>query len=328
MTNYKNSKIYKITSPSNPDLVYIGSTTQSLKIRFSQHKSMFKRYKKGKVGYVTSFKIIEYSDCKIELIKNVCCNNRKELDKIEGEFILNTICCNKFVAGRTNKQYHKDNKEKINARRRAIYKAKKEKINARRRVYREANKEKIKARRRVYHEANKEKSKAYYEANKEKINAKDKAYREANKAKINAQRRAKNKAKKEKDKKTFVEALPMTFDEYKKYIINNKNEKDKNENLETITKLKELEKTLKTRRNYDGFHEYLNWATTITTPRPLESIQIKYDNLLNLMYNDRFFKLKKTEKARIETEILIKKIRKNIKRNKLVCDFQYTYKRF
>ena len=168
MPDYSKSKIYKITTPSHPELVYIGSTTESLKKRFSGHKSKYKTYKKGKCRYYSSFKIIECGDAEIILIKNVCCNNRKELEKIEGELIFNTICCNKFVAGRTSKQYYEANKEKN-----------KEKNKARSKAYYEANKAKINARRRAKYKAKKEKEK-YYEDKK----AKYKKFREDNKEKI------------------------------------------------------------------------------------------------------------------------------------------------
>jgi hypothetical protein len=36
-----------------------------------------------------------------------------ELDKREGEHIRNNNCINKYIAGRTMKEYYEDNKEKI-----------------------------------------------------------------------------------------------------------------------------------------------------------------------------------------------------------------------
>jgi len=170
MPDYSKSKIYKIVSASKPELVYIGSTTQPLKKRFNQHRSSYNQYKKGLSNYVTSFKLFECDDAEIKLIKNVCCETRKELEKLEGEIILNTICCNKYVAGRTNKAYYQSNKSKI-----------KEKANA----YYQSNKDIIKAK-------NKVKAKAYYQKNK----ARKKAYYQKNKEQIRARQRARYKLKK------------------------------------------------------------------------------------------------------------------------------------
>ena len=40
--NYQNGKIYTIRSRSRPDLIYVGSTIQSLSTRFGEHKKTIK----------------------------------------------------------------------------------------------------------------------------------------------------------------------------------------------------------------------------------------------------------------------------------------------
>jgi uncharacterized protein YbaP (TraB family) len=156
INKYHTSKIYKISSPQC-EKFYIGSTIVTLKERLSKHKADYKRYIKNIKGYITSFEIIKFDDCIIELIKDVKCENRKELDKIEGECIKehHDRILNKNVAGRTIKEYYEANKE---------IKKQKDKN------YREANKEIIN-----------QKAKQYYEANKEIINQRAKKYYEANK---------------------------------------------------------------------------------------------------------------------------------------------------
>ena len=105
MPDYKNSKIYKIVSPSNPDLIYYGSTTQSLSSRMSDHRRHNYR--------ASSKEILCFEDAIILLVENFSCNNKEELLKKEGEYILNNNCVNKKVAGRTIKQYYEENKEQI-----------------------------------------------------------------------------------------------------------------------------------------------------------------------------------------------------------------------
>lgn len=112
MPNYQNGKIYSIRSHQT-DLIYIGSTTQKLANRIGQHKKMYKKYLNGNKNYYTSFKILEYDDAYIELIKLYPCTCKSELQKEEGLFIRKLNCVNKFVAGRSQKQYRIDNKEKI-----------------------------------------------------------------------------------------------------------------------------------------------------------------------------------------------------------------------
>ena len=145
MSKYSESKIYKLTS-SQTDKVYIGSTIKSLDVRFSNHKAHYKSWLKSQINKITSSDLLQYDDVKIELIKEFPCETRKELEKEEGKLILENNCVNKYVVGRTKKEYDK--------------------------IYRHKNKEKYKE----YVEANKEKvkehKKKYVEANKEKINEK------------------------------------------------------------------------------------------------------------------------------------------------------------
>ena len=82
-------KIYKISSPQTDD-VYIGKTTQTLKIRFRNHKSGYKQYCYEKRRFCFSFLVVCYEDSKIDLIEETddetrerywirkldCCNNR------------------------------------------------------------------------------------------------------------------------------------------------------------------------------------------------------------------------------------------------------------
>lgn len=82
ISDYKNGKIYKITSP-HTDKIYIGSTIQPLEIRLSKHRHDYKRYCDGRYNYVSSLELIDCGDCKIELIKNYPCNSKKELEQEE-----------------------------------------------------------------------------------------------------------------------------------------------------------------------------------------------------------------------------------------------------
>ena len=108
------SKIYVIKSPQT-DLYYIGSTTYPLCDRFTKHKSCYKRYLKGTCPFVTSFKIIEHDDAYIELLEDVNCENRNQLEKRESELIKEhkTQCVNKFIPCRTRKEWIQVNSDKI-----------------------------------------------------------------------------------------------------------------------------------------------------------------------------------------------------------------------
>lgn len=151
---YENGKIYCIKSDSNPNLIYIGSTTQPLSERLTQHKSNYKKWKNNTKNYITSFEVVKFEDCYIQLIENYPCDSKKELCRREGEHIRNMTTVNKEIPGRTIKEWKQDNKELIA--------------------------QKIKE----YNEKHKEQKKQWYETNKEQIAQKKKQHYETNRDKI------------------------------------------------------------------------------------------------------------------------------------------------
>ena len=119
--NFQNGKIYAIRSHQT-DKVYIGSTTQSLSVRFGEHKRKT----------CTSREIMKFEDCYIELLEEFPCVNKMQLNKREGELIRIMDCTNKNIAGRTlleyrnehkneKKQYYQNNKEHIREQRNQKY---------------------------------------------------------------------------------------------------------------------------------------------------------------------------------------------------------------
>jgi hypothetical protein len=67
---------------------------------------------------MSSFKLFDkygVENCAIELIQLYPCDNRTELEKLEGKFIKENIeyCINICIAGRTKKQYYIDKTDKI-----------------------------------------------------------------------------------------------------------------------------------------------------------------------------------------------------------------------
>ena len=122
MPNYQNGKIYIIRSRSS-DEVYIGSTAQKyLCVRFAGHIRNYKRYLDEPKKNTTSFKLIERGDAYIELLELFPCDCKEELRKREGEHQRKIKCVNHNIAGRTNKEWRNENKEKMK-----IYTKKKEK---------------------------------------------------------------------------------------------------------------------------------------------------------------------------------------------------------
>ena len=98
---YNNSFIYTIRSP-HTDKFYIGSTTQRLCKRFVNHKSNYNSYVNNGIGsFITSFKIIELGDSYIELLEEINCDSKIQLETREGELMRlhKDLCINKNMAG-------------------------------------------------------------------------------------------------------------------------------------------------------------------------------------------------------------------------------------
>jgi len=114
--SYKNGKIYKIWS-LDTDKIYIGSTCDTLSKRFYQHKYDYTAYKKGnknKTMCSELFDMVGFERCRIDLVKNVICSSRNELEAEEGNVMRENkdIILNKNIVGRNIKQYYHDNKDK------------------------------------------------------------------------------------------------------------------------------------------------------------------------------------------------------------------------
>ena len=175
MTNYQHAKIYKITTGQTEN-IYIGSTTQKLNNRLSDHISNYNKYLNGnKRYYITSFEIIKHNDYKIELIEIYPCDNKNKLHEREQYYLdyYKDIIINKQKAytGLTKIEYQKEYQKQR-------YKLNKEKIQEYYKQYHEINKEKIQEYNKQYNKINKEKileqKKQYYEMNKAKILEKQK----------------------------------------------------------------------------------------------------------------------------------------------------------
>ena len=138
---YQLGKIYYIYSPSNPEVgFYIGSTIQTIKRRFTLHKSAYKGWLAGKpVDYCSSFEILKLGDAVIFKLEDYFCNNKPELELREKALIkLNrTRCVNIYTPAPTA--------EERKAKTRATKQAYKQ-------VYRQAHAQEIRAYQQAYNQ--------------------------------------------------------------------------------------------------------------------------------------------------------------------------------
>ena len=97
MKDHLNNKIYKITSLSRPDLIYYGSTCNSLSKKFSQHKMMTNGSK--------SKDLINIGDVVISLVLLFPCTTKEEQYAKEAEYILENECVNVNIPGQNRMRF-------------------------------------------------------------------------------------------------------------------------------------------------------------------------------------------------------------------------------
>ena len=210
INKFNKSLLYTIRSP-HTDKYYIGSTTQILCKRFGDHKRHYNQYLNGKDHFITSYKIIELGDAYIELLEEINCENRNQLEKREGELIREhkADCVNQCIAGRTRKEYYEENNDKILEKKKQYRIDNFEKVQASDKKFYYNNIEKMKEKHDNYYKTNsnkiKERQREYNLINKEKINEKQREYTLINKEKINERSRIKRAQQKlVKDLKTIT----------------------------------------------------------------------------------------------------------------------------
>ena len=150
MEDLQTGTVYQIWSPSNPNKVYVGATTQELSARKSGHRRGLKIWLADNTSpYCTSYEVLRFPDARIDWLETVRFSKKSELAAREGHWIRTLDCVNKTVTGRTRAEYRVDNRVEI-----AAYRAdNRDKILAQRAEHYVDNREAILARNAEYRAA-------------------------------------------------------------------------------------------------------------------------------------------------------------------------------
>jgi len=126
--NYKQGELYELRCRKT-GRVSVGSTAEGLDVRMSNHLGLYKSWKEGKSKYNCAFDIIDSGDYNEKVIEqypcecdvDVCTSDecKRRLCRREGEYIrqyrdeYGELCVNKAIAGRTKREWEKDNPDKV-----------------------------------------------------------------------------------------------------------------------------------------------------------------------------------------------------------------------
>ena len=174
-------KVYRIIHKES-DIQYVGSTIQKkLGQRWQNHKEAYKQWQNDKTK---SCSIFEYFDQ--YGIENFTCILIKEYEVVDKKHLyaleqlwINKLCCvNKQCAFQPikkerDKQYRKENKQKLSEKMKQYRKANQQQIKEKNKQYRKENKQQISEKMKQYYRANQQKlseyKKQYYYANQQQL---------------------------------------------------------------------------------------------------------------------------------------------------------------
>ncbi len=149
---YKRGMIYTIRNIKDDTMIYVGSSINNLSKRFNNHKTCCKA---GRcINLYSHIKNNDWADWYIELYEVYPCNNKKELNRREGQVIREIGTINKCIPGRTMKEYYNDNIDKCKEMNKKYRENNAEKIKEYKKEYCECNADIIKEKRKKWRENN------------------------------------------------------------------------------------------------------------------------------------------------------------------------------
>ena len=172
MPDYENAKIYTIRCKTDENLIYVGSTTQTLSQRWTDHKYHFTHVNKQNRVLYKKINEIGFDNFYIELFLEYPCANKSQLQQKEGEITRKIGNMNMVIAGntigKTKQEYITEyqHTDKFKEDRKKFYQTEE---------YKEWNKNRrettnYKNQTKEYYLKNKDKFAQYYQENKERIN--------------------------------------------------------------------------------------------------------------------------------------------------------------
>lgn len=136
---YKRGQIYIVRCRYDNKMKYVGSTINTLAKRMGQHR-------RTSVKKATSLYHVvqgDWDNWYIELYEYYPCNNKQELERREGQVIREIGTINNKIAGRTQKEYYQDNRDKLLEQKKEYYQDNHENIVEQRKEYRHNNRDEI-----------------------------------------------------------------------------------------------------------------------------------------------------------------------------------------
>ncbi len=148
--------IYCIWVKTEDSVLRYYGHTQNMRVRKNKHISSHKTWVAAgrpdnlcEIKATYSVYILEHENWRMDKVDEIECEDKNDVKKLEGEYILKNECVNMYLAGRTkqeyNKQYREAYKEQLKKKDKQYYETHKEQHNKYSKEYREQHKDEIKA---------------------------------------------------------------------------------------------------------------------------------------------------------------------------------------
>ena len=170
MRDYKQGKIYTIRCKYDDSLIYVGSTVERLCVRMSKHRGKSKRDECINKPLYQEVNKTTWDDWYIELYEDCPCESKEQLNKREGQIIREIGTLNKQIAGRTKKEFYRENFEKIREKQKQYRRDNTVHLKEINKQYRRENAARLNENKKQYYIDNIEKYKQYHQDNAEKRN--------------------------------------------------------------------------------------------------------------------------------------------------------------
>lgn len=168
VVDYAKTKIYQINNTIN-DEVYVGSTTNTLEQRLTQHRHRVSKECFLHLPLYSLMRELGTDKFYIELVEDYPCTSRLDQRVREGYYIRERGTLNQRIAGRDKSEYRHENIDRIKETRLEYRKNNADILKEKWKQYYKENRAKILQRGSEYRNNNPDRSKDYYQTNRDNL---------------------------------------------------------------------------------------------------------------------------------------------------------------
>jgi hypothetical protein len=186
MRDYKQGKIYTIRCKYDDSLIYVGSTVERLCVRMARHRASSKQDRCINFPLYQEVNKTNWDDWFVELYEDCPCESKEQLNKKEGQIIREIGTLNKKIAGRTTKEFYRENFQQMQQYHKQYRQDNFDKLREQKKQWRRENADRLNENNKQYYIDNIAKIQEYQKQYRIDNSDELKLYKQINAAKLNA----------------------------------------------------------------------------------------------------------------------------------------------